>query len=104
MQAELARENGLIVAAEVAECDEDEDDPYPWRAMATVLWAHGDILPTGSPKCAVRLAIGTGITVSDGNEERHYDKQVVSEMFIPYFLQGLLEGQDPFSIAASYES
>lgn len=102
--AELARDNGLIVAAEVAECDEDEDDPYPWRAMATVLWAHGDILPTGSQKCAVRLAIGTGITVSDSNEERHYDKQVVSEMFIPYFLQGLLEGQDPFSIAASYES
>lgn len=102
--AELARDNGLIVAAEVNDCDDEEDDPYPWRYKATVLWTHSDILPTGGPNCAVTLAIGQGITVSDGNEERHYDKSVVSEIFIPYFLQGLLEGQDPFSIAASYES
>lgn len=102
--AEFARESGLIVAAEVVDCDDEEDDPYPWRSVATVLWTYGDILPTGGPKCVVRMAVGENITIAVDGEEKQYDKQVVSEVFIPYFLQGMLEGQDPFSIVASYES
>lgn len=102
--AEFARESGLLVAAEVADFDDDEDDPYPWRSVATLLWSHGEILPEGGPTCAVRLAVGSGITISSGGQEKHYDKQVISEVFIPYFLKGMLDGQDPFSIIASYES
>lgn len=54
--AEFAKESGLVVAAEVV--DGDDEDPYPWRDKATVLWSRGDILPSGGPACAVRLALG----------------------------------------------
>lgn len=100
--AEFAKESGLVVAAEVV--DSDDEDPYPWRDKATVLWSRGDILPSGGPACAVRLALGRGITIASQGEERTYDVQVVSECFIPSFLQGLLEGRDPFSIIESYVS
>ena len=102
--AEFAKESGLVVAAEVVDGDSDDEDPYPWRDKATVLWSRGDILPSGGPACAVRLALGRGITVASQGEERTYDVQVVSECFIPSFLQGLLEGRDPFSIIESYVS
>lgn len=102
--AEFAKESGLVVAAEVVDGDSDDEDPYPWRDKATVLWSRGDILPSGGPACAVRLALGRGITIASQGEERTYDVQVVSECFIPSFLQGLLEGRDPFSIIESYVS
>ena len=92
------------MASEVVDGDSDDEDPYPWRDKATVLWSRGDILPSGGPACAVRLALGRGITVASQSEERTYDVQVVSECFIPSFLQGLLEGCDPFSIIESYVS
>ena len=97
--AEFAKESGLVVAAEVVDGDSDDEDPYPWRDKATVLWSRSDILPSGGPACAVRLALGRGITVASQSEERTYDVQVV-----PSFLQGLLEGRDPFSIIESYVS
>ena len=102
--AEFAKESGLVVASEVVDGDSDDEDPYPWRDKATVLWSRGDILPSGGPACAVRLALGRVITVASQSEERTYDVQVVSECFIPSFLQGLLEGRDPFSIIESYVS
>ena len=80
--AEFAKESGLVVAAEVVDGDSDDEDPYPWRDKAT----------------------GRGITIASQGEERTYDVQVVSECFIPSFLQGLLEGRDPFSIIESYVS
>jgi len=86
------------------DCDFDEDDPYPWRDKATVLWSRSEVLPSGGPACAVRLALGDGITVASQDGERSYEVQVVSECFIPAFLQGLLEGRDPFSIIESYVS
>ena len=93
-----------IFSANVVDGDSDDEDPYPWRDKATVLWSRGDILPSGGPACAVRLALGRGITVASQDEERTFDVQVVSECFIPSFLQGLLEGRDPFSIIESYVS
>ena len=99
---EMACESGLLVATEVPATQDDEEDPYPWRDKAGLLWTHGDVLPQGGPGCAVRLAIGESLILSVKGDECVYEKHVDSSLFIPYFLQGMLEGRDPFSIIESY--
>lgn len=102
--AELAGESGLTVAAEVTPDKGDMDeDPFPWREKATVLWSHGDELPKGGPKCGIRLAFGEKEThIRCGDVVQLYEKQIKGGQFMPWFLKGLLEGKDPFALVEEY--
>lgn len=98
--AELASENGLIVAAEVeAVPEEGEDDLYPWREKAGVLWSHGEALPQGGPASGIRLAFGEKqVQLRCGDVVQTYAKKIAGEQFMPHFLEGLLQGKDPFAL------